>query len=41
MQPWRLGYGSDTLDYTANLTQVAAEVQELLQQLNRPSVQPV
>jgi hypothetical protein len=40
MQSWRLGYGSDTLTYTADLTQVATEVQELLQQLNQPPVQP-
>jgi PD-(D/E)XK nuclease superfamily len=40
-QPWRLGYGSDTLAYHANLTQIAAEVQDLLQQLNQPPVTPV
>ncbi len=40
MQPWRLGYGSDMLDYTANLTQVAAKIQELMLQLNRPPAQP-
>jgi hypothetical protein len=32
---WRLGYGSDTIDYEANVTLIQQEVQELFQKVSQ------